>query len=166
MDDDLAIELLNSSDLDAGVLAGWGLDPGRPLRPREVTALRELRTLLRRLAEALAERGRLAPDELAALNEVIGRTPVRAQLWEAPSGAYLVDMQPVGAPSWEEHAVRELAGSFAALLRRAHPSRLRLCESCGRAFWDASKNRSRRWCDTRTCGNRVRVARHRARAQR
>ena len=34
--------------------------------------------------------------------------------------------------------------------------RLKVCanESCGRAFYDASRNRSGRWCSMTTCGNR------------
>lgn len=33
-------------------------------------------------------------------------------------------------------------------------------EDCGWLFLDTSKNRSRRWCDMRTCGNRSKVRRH------
>jgi predicted RNA-binding Zn ribbon-like protein len=43
--------------------------------------------------------------------------------------------------------------------------RLRRCEApdCRRAFVDLSRNRSRRYCDSRTCGNRLHVAAYRAR---
>ncbi|WEH42790.1 CGNR zinc finger domain-containing protein [Streptomyces sp. NBC_01218] len=43
--------------------------------------------------------------------------------------------------------------------------RLRRCEApaCGRAFVDLSRNRSRRYCSSRTCGNRLHVAAYRAR---
>jgi len=43
--------------------------------------------------------------------------------------------------------------------------RLRRCGApdCGRAFVDLSRNRSRRYCDSRTCGNRLHVAAYRAR---
>jgi predicted RNA-binding Zn ribbon-like protein len=61
--------------------------------------------------------------------------------------------------------VREAAGAFVSMLRASRPPRLRICEneSCAVAFYDESRNRSRRWCDTTTCGNRARVRRHRAR---
>jgi predicted RNA-binding Zn ribbon-like protein len=43
--------------------------------------------------------------------------------------------------------------------------RLRRCEApdCVRVFVDLSRNRSRRYCDSRTCGNRLHVAAYRAR---
>lgn len=31
---------------------------------------------------------------------------------------------------------------------------------CGWLFWDSSRNRSRRWCDMKDCGNRAKVRRH------
>jgi len=33
-------------------------------------------------------------------------------------------------------------------------------QGCGWLFWDSSRNRSRRWCDMRDCGNRAKVRRH------
>jgi predicted RNA-binding Zn ribbon-like protein len=43
--------------------------------------------------------------------------------------------------------------------------RVRSCESpaCRDVFVDLSRNRSRRYCDSRTCGNRLHVAAYRAR---
>jgi predicted RNA-binding Zn ribbon-like protein len=51
------------------------------------------------------------------------------------------------------------------LLLEADLSRIGECESdtCGFLYLDTTKNRSRRWCDTRICGNRARVRRHRRR---
>jgi predicted RNA-binding Zn ribbon-like protein len=74
---------------------------------------------------------------------------------------YVLAMTPV-ATGWREIAIREIAGSFAVMLR-ADPSRLRICAElgCETAFWDETRSRTRTWCDTRTCGNQVRVNRHR-----
>jgi predicted RNA-binding Zn ribbon-like protein len=33
-------------------------------------------------------------------------------------------------------------------------------QGCGWLFWDSSRNRSRRWCDMRDCGNRAKVRRY------
>jgi predicted RNA-binding Zn ribbon-like protein len=96
------------------------------------------------------------------LNAVIAATPVRAELVAEPDGGYAVVMTPL-ASEWRELAVRELAGAFASLLRQSFPPRLKLCANCGAAFWDGTRSRTRRWCDSRTCGNRVRVRRHRER---
>ena len=35
--------------------------------------------------------------------------------------------------------------------------------TCREVFLDLSRNRSRRYCDSRTCGNRLHVAAYRAR---
>ena len=94
---------------------------------------------------------------------MIGRAPVRSQLEITPDGSYLVDFTPVGG-DWIDRVERELAGAFTSMLRRSHPPRLKLCgaDGCGAFFYDDTKNRARRWCDARTCGNRTRVRRYRA----
>ena len=38
-------------------------------------------------------------------------------------------------------------------------------ERCGWLFWDASRNRSRRWCDMSDCGNRAKVRRFYAKSR-
>jgi predicted RNA-binding Zn ribbon-like protein len=38
-------------------------------------------------------------------------------------------------------------------------------EKCGWLFWDTSRNRSRRWCDMSSCGNRSKVRRFYAKAK-
>ena len=55
--------------------------------------------------------------------------------------------------------------ALAELLRADEAARLRACEapSCDAVFVDLSRNRSRRYCDTGNCGNRVHVAAYRAR---
>jgi predicted RNA-binding Zn ribbon-like protein len=147
-------------------LAAWGVKtPARP-SPAAVEELAALRRLLRKLAERVAAGHRLSRAELGRLNAVLEAAPVRARLEPAPHGhGYLVDMTPVST-GWLDRARREASGSFASMLRRAHPTRIRFCANpdCRRAFWDGSRNRARRWCDGAGCGNRLRVRRHRARA--
>ncbi len=52
--------------------------------------------------------------------------------------------------------------SAAELLTSEGTKRVGRCadEKCGWLFWDNSRNRSRRWCDMRDCGNRAKVRRH------
>jgi predicted RNA-binding Zn ribbon-like protein len=59
----------------------------------------------------------------------------------------------------------ELAASLADLLAAGETDRLKVCGNprCRVAFYDASKNRSRRWCAHTTYGNRNKVKRFRAR---
>jgi predicted RNA-binding Zn ribbon-like protein len=112
--------------------------------------------LLRRLAETVAAGRMLDGMQLAELNELLGRTPVTARLVDGGEGRYAIDMRPIA-----HDPDRELAGSFASLLRRA-PDRLKRCEECRRFFLDATRSRTRRWCSPQ-CGARARVRSHRAR---
>jgi predicted RNA-binding Zn ribbon-like protein len=167
---DAALELVNSGErlrdrtwLRAAA-ARWGVPLDRLPTSGEIAELERLRDLLRRLAGTVASGRQLSPRDLAELNAVLGRAPVRARIVAEPDGGYAVEMTPVAA-GWRELAVRELAGSFGSLLRRSRPPhRLKLCANpeCRAAFWDESRNRTRRWCDPSGCGNRARVRRHRA----
>jgi predicted RNA-binding Zn ribbon-like protein len=69
-------------------------------------------------------------------------------------GAALLD-----SPLWP------VAQSAADLLTSPKLDRVKLCagEGCGWVFLDESLTGSRRWCDSRDCGNRERVRRHLAR---
>ena len=66
---------------------------------------------------------------------------------------------PLDSPLWS------VAKSAAELLTSPKLDRVKLCagEGCGWVFLDESRNGSRRWCDSRDCGNRERVRRHLAR---
>jgi len=58
-----------------------------------------------------------------------------------------------------------LAMGLGELLVAGESRRVRSCASpaCREVFVDLSRNRSRRYCDSRTCGNRLHVAAYRAR---
>jgi predicted RNA-binding Zn ribbon-like protein len=157
------VELLDEPGWLEGSLERWELAPGRAVTRAEREAIRRLRDLLRRLTERVAEGAVLDEAERAELNEVLARAPVRASL-VVGRGEYALAMTPV-ADSWLDEALRELAGSFAAMLLLASPTRLKLCENeqCGTAFWDTTRSRTRRWCTGAGCGNRIRARRHRAR---
>ncbi len=66
----------------------------------------------------------------------------------------------------EENALTQVfwpvVRSAAELLISDKLDRLGKCagESCGWLFLDMSRNRSRRWCDMKHCGNRAKVRRH------
>ncbi|RSS52521.1 CGNR zinc finger domain-containing protein [Streptomyces sp. WAC01280] len=64
-----------------------------------------------------------------------------------------------------DHLGADCGMALAFIVVAGEQERLRRCEApdCGRAFVDLSRNRSRRYCDSRTCGNRLHVAAYRAR---
>jgi predicted RNA-binding Zn ribbon-like protein len=67
-----------------------------------------------------------------------------------------------------DHLVRPIALSAAELLTGAELERLGRCagEDCDWLFLDTSRNRSRRWCDMKECGNRAKVRRYHRRHRR
>jgi predicted RNA-binding Zn ribbon-like protein len=74
-------------------------------------------------------------------------------------------MEPVGDDL--DQARTTVAGSLAHYLAEHDERRLRLCAdgTCRWLFIDQSPAGRRRWCDMRSCGNRAKVARYRARAK-
>lgn len=59
----------------------------------------------------------------------------------------------------------EVARTVGRLVTSSRLAKVRLCaaEDCGWLFLDDTKNRSRRWCDMKLCGNREKLRRFRAR---
>jgi predicted RNA-binding Zn ribbon-like protein len=157
-------DLLHDRRWRVQALRRWNLPPHSPSQA-ELRELDDLRIFLRKLAGTVSAGAELSRSQLAALNDVIGCAPVRAQVLPL-DGGYVVEMTPV-TDTWIQLAVRQLTGSFVSALRQSQPPRVRLCsnDACGRAFYDESRNRTRRWCDPSGCGNRARVRRHRARAR-
>jgi predicted RNA-binding Zn ribbon-like protein len=76
-----------------------------------------------------------------------------------------------GRPQWDwldidaELPVWALALSAAELLISADLDRVRACDSpeCRWLFLDTSKNHTRRWCDMKVCGNRMKARKFKAR---
>ncbi|MEZ4522207.1 MAG: CGNR zinc finger domain-containing protein [Thermomicrobiales bacterium] len=66
-----------------------------------------------------------------------------------------------------ERPLWPIADSAVQLLTRRDLSRLRVCaaDDCDWLFLDETRNRSRKWCDMNTCGNRAKVARYRERRE-
>ncbi|GAA3202873.1 CGNR zinc finger domain-containing protein [Actinocorallia longicatena] len=64
-----------------------------------------------------------------------------------------------------EHLAAEVGMALAQVASAGEIERLRTCaaDSCGRVLVDLSRNRCRRFCDSKTCGNRAHVAAYRAR---
>lgn len=87
----------------------------------------------------------------------------RLRLKESDGGFALVpDLQ---VKSLTEAAIALVALSTARLLTGDALKRLRVCANneCQWLFLDRSKNRSRRWCEMSSCGNKMKARRHYAR---
>ena len=123
----------------------------------------DLRAGLHRIFRALAA-GRTPPqDALDTLNRVI-RDTVRWRRLTAEHGGIGCAWDFHGAPP---HAlIGPVAWQAAELLANGPLERIKQCpdeEGCGWLFIDTSRNRSRTWCNMKTCGNAAKVRRFRAR---
>ncbi|KIZ17434.1 CGNR zinc finger domain-containing protein [Streptomyces natalensis] len=124
--------------------------------------LRAVRELRARLAEVFTARDdRKAAELLNALVASAGTTP---QLTDHDGYNWHVHYFAPGA-SVADHLAADGGMALAFIVVAGERERLRHCEApdCRHAFVDLSRNRSRRYCDSRTCGNRLHVAAYRAR---
>ena len=123
--------------------------------------IRRVRQAMRGVLEAAA--ARRAPDasDLDEMNRTL-RTHYIYELLPATDGVSL-DHRHQGDPV--DGAMARLAESIARELIQGDTSRLRICENpqCHWVFKDTSRTGKRKWCSMRSCGNRAKVARHRAR---
>ena len=104
-----------------------------------------------------------AGDDLALLNEALHEALKHLQV--GPGGDRFHWIWSDAGVSLER-MLWPAAYSAAALLASDQLERVKECaddRGCGYLFFDASKNRSRRWCSMESCGNRAKVRRYRRR---
>ena len=126
---------------------------------RDLNQVRQLRADFHRIFTA--------PDQATAvrlLNTLLAGTKVTANLAEHDGHGLHMHYFAPGA-SLCEHLSADGGVALAHLLVEGEWERLRTCTApdCDRVFVDESRNRSRVYCDSRTCGNRMHVAAYRAR---
>lgn len=149
---------------DARTLAGW-------LRVRALTGRREvavtdedlehmrrLRTAVRTAFMARAAGRRLPRGAMAAINQSAALVASTPRLCWIDGGPVRQVVWAAGAAATDEAFARIAVNAISTLIGD-RADRLRLCEAhgCNRMF--IAEHRRRRWC-SRTCGDRVRVARH------
>jgi len=131
---------------------------GTTVSRRELALAIELRDALRRTF--LAHGGLPLPSqELEAVNRVLARVPLDVQV------------DATGTPRIEPRGdgIAAVLARVVCDMTRARTlgtwDRLKLCpaEDCLWAFFDSSKNRSRRWCSMDVCGNRTKTREYRRR---
>jgi predicted RNA-binding Zn ribbon-like protein len=130
--------------------------------PRAAAALltraRELREALNRVFAAIALGESPAPKDLDRVNEEIATAAKHSRL--QPAGTSFAWTWSGDADALERALWPILRGA-AELLTSEQLSRVRVCEAitCRWVFLDTSRNRTRRWCDMKLCGNRAKARR-------
>jgi hypothetical protein len=133
---------------DIGVLSEFDLAAVRRIRGRfaGVFAVRDARTAA------------------TVINELVAAAGTTPRLTDHDGYDWHVHYFAPGA-SIADHLAADCGMALAFFVVAGEQERLRRCEApdCRHAFVDVSRNRSRRYCDSRTCGNRLHVAAYRAR---
>lgn len=144
------------AELDA-FISEWGFTGSRKRNREELEAVRALRPQLRRI---------WYEDEdgaVAIVNRLLREASALPQLVRHDVWPYHLHATSPEQPLADRMAV-EAAMAFVDVIRMGELDRLRVCsaDDCESVYVDLSKNRSRRFCDTK-CLNRANVAAYRAR---
>ncbi len=120
----------------------------------------QLREAIYRIFVSLAKGRKPAATDVDELNQSLSKISNGAGIRQSARGfewAWNMDKESLDMP------IAFIALSAAELLVSAERERVGQCadeRGCGWLFLDTSKNHSRRWCDSKDCGNRERQNRH------
>ncbi len=144
-----------------GYLTGFGWTGRRDRDDAELEAVHRLRARLGRLFDVVDDEERA----VGQVNALLSDTRAAPWLTRHPE-----------MPEWHLHLASihdplaqrmgaEMAMALADLIRAGELRRLKICAApdCTAVFFDLSRNRSRRFCDTGNCANRQHVAAYRER---
>jgi predicted RNA-binding Zn ribbon-like protein len=121
---------------------------------------RALRGTINKVFSAIANERQPDGEALEALNRELAEAMSHARVAQAEDG---FEWAWTDFPERMDSLLWPIVRSAADLLvSHDKLERVRECggDSCGWLFVDTSKNRSRRWCDMRDCGNTAKAKRH------
>jgi len=140
----------------------------REVAGRGETALQQavrLREALFDIFSAVAEHRASPNHALALLNFAVQESAAHSRIVHT-NRRFAVEW--IGMDSYLDSLLWAIARAAADLLTSNEIANLRICASdqCAWLFLDHTKNHRRRWCDMKTCGNRVKARRHYERMKR
>ncbi|MBO0651649.1 ABATE domain-containing protein [Streptomyces triculaminicus] len=159
------VERLDSPRRLRAWLLGVGLvPPGTPLDAVDAAWLARFqaaRGLLHRVVHAEID-GRAADPDLERVNALAVTAPPAPVVVRSADGDLVRAV--TGTPDCGALVGQIARDAVQLLTDPAERNRLRRCEGegCPLVYLDTSRGRRRRWCSSEVCGNRERVARHRA----
>ena len=173
---DLVAWLEQAHAVPADVSAHFRTHTGSRGLDAAASEARELREWFRVFVRKHAGKplGRRALHDLAPLNELLGRDTAYRQIEISVTRARRRnDGEGLQALRWQakrrwdspKSLLLPLADAIGDLVSQKDFTFVRKCEgpSCTLWFLDVSKGHGRRWCSMAVCGNRAKVAAHRAR---
>jgi predicted RNA-binding Zn ribbon-like protein len=119
-----------------------------------------------RLRDSVRDVFTAADDPAAAtvINQLVSQAGVTPRLTDHDGYAWHIHYFTPGA-ALADHLALDCGMALAQVVSAGECERLRRCEApdCDQVLVDLSRNRSKRYCDARTCGNRLHVAAYRER---
>jgi predicted RNA-binding Zn ribbon-like protein len=145
-----------SDQVRAAIDAQAGKQPAQARR--QLSAVLDLREVLHGTFATIAAGAQPAADMVGSIQDAAAPGLAELRLLPATGTGYQLGWT---RPTLEL-PLQLLAVSAMLLLASAELDRVKQCpgSTCGWVFLDESRNRSRRWCDSRECGNRERVRAH------
>jgi predicted RNA-binding Zn ribbon-like protein len=133
--------------------------PSREVVP--IAKLKTLRAALRKSSEALFHGKPIPPPKLRALNDVLNLKG-KQRLFQRQNGLRVEFVPDRSGWRW---ILAEVARSFVETIATGESTRIKICrnDDCRWVFYDQTKAKTRCWCSSKSCGNRERVRRARAR---
>lgn len=129
-----------------------------------LTRGRALREAIYRVFTSRASGVELPADDLKLISQEYGRAAINRVLTPGNVGVCTFE--------WHRHDMLDrplwpVAVSATNLVASEDALRVKECatDNCNWLFLDLSKNRSRRWCDMKDCGNRAKARRHYSRTK-
>jgi predicted RNA-binding Zn ribbon-like protein len=103
-------------------------------------------------------------DAAVVINQLVSQAGVTPRLTDHDGYDWHIHYFTPGA-TLGDHLALDCGMALAQVVAAGETERLRRCEApdCEQVLVDLSRNRSKRYCDARTCGNRLHVAAYRER---
>ncbi len=125
----------------------------------------ELRESIYGIFSAVASGALPKKEDLAILNRNLSKAMANSQILSTKTG-FIWEIN--GEKDELDWMLNPIVRSAAELLTSTELNRVKECaddRGCGWLFLDESRNRSRRWCDMKDCGNRAKARRFYQRRQ-
>lgn len=146
----------------AELLEKYGCSVEEPFDAEWIAELKELRGRMKETTQKIIDGHGLEKASLEYINDYLSRTSHRYLIEQKETGPVLSS---IPLESGKDRILGQIALSFAQLLTGKDLRRIKSCKNpdCRWIFYDESKNRNKCWCESKTCGNLMKVRNFRER---
>ncbi|HET7356887.1 MAG TPA: CGNR zinc finger domain-containing protein [Nocardioidaceae bacterium] len=153
------VETLSDLDALSDFVARHEISEVSRLTVRDLREVHALRESIRSVFECETDQ-----EACTIVNRLVSQAAVTPRMTDHDGYSWHIHYFSPGA-SLADHLAVDCGMALAQVISSGERERLRRCEApgCEQVLVDLSRNRSKRYCDARTCGNRLHVAAYRER---